>query len=413
MLKNCLKVALKVLLRRKFFTAVSLFGIAFTMLVLLVATALLDEGFRPSPPEVHGERLLLVGRMSMQGPHTSRTAQAGYGFLDPHVRSMPGLEAFAITSGTERIVGYHEGRRIESYRRLADGAYWSILRFEFVEGGPYGPDDEAAGTRVAVINEATRGRYFGGGSAVGRTIELDGRPFRVSGVVRDVPLVRTLAFSDIWTPISTARSQSFRKDLIGDFVGLILAPSRAAVPGIQADLQRVVGEVQLPDPERFDRLYASADTYFEAIARDVFGEREGPAHPARLLALIVGAMLLFMLLPAINLVNLNLSRILERGAEIGVRKAFGASARMLVLQFVIENLVVTLIGAAVGLALAGLTLDALNRSAWLPYADFGLNARVFGYGLLLALVFGLVSGVYPAWKMSRLHPARILAGRSA
>jgi putative ABC transport system permease protein len=248
---------------------------------------------------------------------------------------------------------------------------------------------------------------------VGRTIELDGRPFRVSGVVRDVPIVRALAFADVWTPISTARSQAFRKELIGAFVGMILAPSPAAVPHIRADLQRIAAEVELPDPAHFDRLYASADTYFEAIARDVFGEREGSAHAGRLLGLIVAAMLLFMLLPAINLVNLNLSRILERGSEIGVRKAFGASGRVLVLQFVIENLVVTLIGAALGLLLAGLTLGALNRSGWIPYADFGLNARVFGWGCLLALIFGLVSGVYPAWKMSRLHPARILAGRSA
>ena len=63
-------------------------------------------------------------------------------------------------------------------------------------------------------------------------------------------------------------------------------------------------------------------------------------------------MLLFMLLPTLNLVNINLSRILERSSEIGVRKAFGASSRTLVGQFVVENLVLTLIGAAVGLVLS-------------------------------------------------------------
>ena len=53
-----------------------------------------------------------------------------------------------------------------------------------------------------------------------------------------------------------------------------------------------------------------------------------------------------MLLPAVNLVNLNISRIMERASEIGVRKAFGASSRTLVGQFVVENLVLTLVGAA-------------------------------------------------------------------
>ncbi len=56
---------------------------------------------------------------------------------------------------------------------------------------------------------------------------------------------------------------------------------------------------------------------------------------------MVGAALLFMLLPTVNLVNLNVSRIMERASEIGVRKAFGASSRTLVGQFVVENLVLT------------------------------------------------------------------------
>jgi putative ABC transport system permease protein len=125
--------------------------------------------------------------------------------------------------------------------------------------------------------------------------------------------------------------------------------------------------------------------------------------------LVVGA-LLFMALPAINLVNLNVSRIMERASEIGVRKAFGASSRTLVVQFVVENLALTVIGGLIGFVLAGFVLRSINQSGLIPYAELALNTRIFLWGLLLAIGFGLLSGVYPAWRMSRVHPVVALKG---
>ena len=106
-------------------------------------------------------------------------------------------------------------------------------------------------------------------------------------------------------------------------------------------------------------------------------------------------MLLFSLLPAVNLVNLNMSRIMERASEIGVRKAFGASSRTLVGQFVVENLVLTLIGGAAGSSSRARRSGALNASGLIPYAHFTMNVRVFLYGLGLAVFFGLLSGRLP------------------
>jgi len=121
-------------------------------------------------------------------------------------------------------------------------------------------------------------------------------------------------------------------------------------------------------------------------------------------------MVLFMLLPAVNLININVSRIMERAGEIGVRKAFGASSWTLVGQFVVENVLLTLIGGVIALAASSLVLQALTDSGLIPYAQFHFNPRIFLYGLSLAVFFGLFSGVYPAWKMSRLHPVQALKG---
>jgi putative ABC transport system permease protein len=120
--------------------------------------------------------------------------------------------------------------------------------------------------------------------------------------------------------------------------------------------------------------------------------------------------LLFMALPALNLITINLSRILERSSEIGVRKAFGAPRRSLVSQFVMENVVLTLIGGAIAFALSAVAIAVLNQTSYLPNVRLDLNLRIFAYGMLLAVVFGLFSGVYPAWRMSRLHPVNALRG---
>ena len=91
--------------------------------------------------------------------------------------------------------------------------------------------------------------------------------------------------------------------------------------------------------------------------------------------------LLFMLLPTVNLVNINISRIMERASEIGVRKAFGAPARTLVGQFLVENILLTLVGGLVGFVLSFFVLRALNQSGMFRYAQFTLNPRVFVYGM--------------------------------
>jgi putative ABC transport system permease protein len=121
-------------------------------------------------------------------------------------------------------------------------------------------------------------------------------------------------------------------------------------------------------------------------------------------------MLLFMALPALNLINLNVGRIMERSSEIGVRKAFGATSRQLVAQLVLENVLLCLIGGAIGLVLAAGVLWWLENSGLIPYLQVHLNLAVFGYGLLITLVFGVLSGVIPAWKMSRLDPVHALKG---
>ena len=406
---HTLKLALKVLRRRKFFTFVSLFAVTFTLLVLLVATAVLDSAFAPRAPEDRPHRTLVVTNAQAKGQHATRTGWAGYKLLVRTIPGLPGVERSALFASQRKLTTYHEGRKLTCQSRRVDGEFWRVFRFAFLEGGPFVPEDETQANPVAVINASTRDRFFGGGPAVGKTFELDGRRLRVVGVVRDVSSLRLLTYSDVWVPISLTRSDGYKNELVGDFGAAVLLSPGARPKDVAAEFARRVGAMPIDDP-LFDTLKAPMDTPFGTVV-STFLDQTASGQSALAMTYIWLAALMFMGLPALNLVNLNLSRILERSSEIGVRKSFGATSAALARQFLMENVLLAAVGGLLAAVLTAVVLAGLNRSGLIPYADLSLNLRVLGWGLVLTLVFGVLSGVLPAWRMSRLHPVGALQGR--
>ena len=263
-----------------------------------------------------------------------------------------------------------------------------------------------------MINARTRQRFFDGKPAVGQTLEADGQRFRVIGVVEDVSELRQVPYAEIWVPYTTAKTDAYKREVMGDWNAIALARTKAAMPGIHEEFNSRLLRAELPDPKHYQAIVAPFETKFESFARNMpTTDRKNPESQVwRLIGLLTGLALLFVLIPTVNLVNINISRIMERASEIGVRKAFGAPARTLVGQFLVENVLLTLVGALGGFVLSLLTLRIIERSGVFAYAHFTLNPRVFAYGIGLAILFGLISGVYPAWRMSRLNPVDALKG---
>jgi putative ABC transport system permease protein len=410
MLKNYLKLAWKVLQRRKVFTAISLFGTSFTLVVLTVAVAMFDHTFSPMAPEVNLQRTLVMDRARMQGNGSTWQSNPGYRLIHEYARNLPGVELMTVQSDGTLAVSFVDGRKVESQLKHTDAEFWKLYQFSFVEGAPYATADVESARLVVVINETTRKRFFNGAAAVGRYIDADGQRFQVIGVVRDVPSMRTPS-ADLYAPLTTQKSKGWEDEYLGNFNPAFLLSANARAEDVRAEFASRLATWKAPQPQ-WKTLSATLETRFEAAGRSLYpGQTDFTrTYGGFLRALLAGAALLFMALPAINLVNLNVSRIMERASEIGVRKAFGASSRTLIVQFVIENLALTIIGGLVGFLLAGFALRAINQSGVIPYADLALNARIFAWGLGLAVVFGLLSGVYPAWRMSRVHPVIALKG---
>ena len=82
----------------------------------------------------------------------------------------------------------------------------------------------------------------------------------------------------------------------------------------------------------------------------------------------------------------------------------------LVSQFVIESILLTIVSGIVAALLSLVIFNIIENSGLIPYATFSFNLRTFIFGLIIVLIFGIISGLYPAIKMSRLHPVKALKG---
>jgi putative ABC transport system permease protein len=415
MLRNYLLTAYKVFMRRKLFTAINLACIVLTLVVLMVISALLDTAFWPSGVEGRSDRLLQVYGMRSESvndkglPTGLRTGLLGYKTISRYLMPLTSVERVSAITTTSEVSVYQGDRVSRLDMRRVDANYWKIMQFKLLAGRLPDEDDDRLGRMVAVVNATTARQLFPGAAAVGQRISVNGQAFEIIGVVADV--IHINAYADIWAPLSTFPSSNYRDEYTGMFAALLLARSPADLPRVRADVERVAKTIQPVGDKIFGKTTFWADTKLDVVARALQGrESYVDSGGSRLLAMIAGGMLVFMLLPALNLVNLNMGRIMERSAEIGVRKAFGATSLQLAGQLVVENVLLCLAGGLLGLACAQGVLWWLEASQLIPYLEVHINPTVFGCGMLLAFVFGLLSGAIPAWKMSRLDPVHALKG---
>lgn len=415
LLRHYLVLSVKVLRRRKFFTFISIFGISFTLLVLMVVVAMLDHNLAPGVPETRQDRMLVSVDASFYSEDGGICCGGGLPLYDTFARGLAGAERLSIFSSERMIDSYVEGRKIQSARKHTDADFWQILDFVFIEGRPYSAAEVAGAAPVAVISRQTRERFFGDQPAAGRTIEADAQRYRVVGVVENVSSLRRVPYADIWAPYTTIKNPAYKSGLFGGFNAVVLASTPEARAAISEEFNARLAQIDAAEFDSRLRGYtvvAPFETKVQAWARNTpFANGRDPSpQTGRAVGFVIVTFALFILLPTVNLVNINISRILERASEIGVRKAFGASSLTLVGQFVTENVVLTMVGGLIGFALSALVLSAITRSGWIAHAQFGINLRVFLYALALAALFGIISGVYPAWRLSRLQPVDALRG---
>lgn len=302
---------------------------------------------------------------------------------------------------------YVNNKKVSMDQKYTDAAFWEVMEFEFLEGRPYQQEEVRQGQRVTVLNREVKEKIFGKESAIGKEIELYNEKYTIVGVVENVSFSRIHSYASVYLPYTLSKDDITKLRYDGLYMASLVAKSPAHRKEVQQEFNAMMKQIENPKPGEIVAINIHADPYLANFTRMVLGDEEDSGLTTAYTVLGV-LLFLFMLLPTINLMNINISRIMERASEIGVRKAFGASSSSLVWQFVFENVLLTLICGLLSIGLAFLALEGINSLGLIPHSRLALNMQVFWAGLVLTLFFGLVSGVYPAWRMSRMQAAEAL-----
>ncbi|HWZ02087.1 MAG TPA: FtsX-like permease family protein [Mucilaginibacter sp.] len=400
MLKNYFKIAIAVLRRRKFFTFISLFGISFTLTILLVLTAFIDKVVGDNYPDRKRDRSLYINRLEQKGKDMNMSGTPSYYFLSHFAGSMKTPVKMTIFSGFSGTNTYVNNKKIAVDYKFTDAAYWDILEYDFLEGKPFGKQQVENAEKVAVISEDMKKQYFGDvPSVVGKFIEADNVKYRITGVVKDIPITSYMTYSQIYLPYTVSKTDYKDKGYGGGYSAILLANSSADLQKMHDEYEQVVKRIPITT-KGISVMYSHANKYLASYVDTGNESQSGIMLAITILGTFV---FLFMLLPTLNLVNINITRIMERSSEIGVRKAFGASSKTLVYQFIVENIILTLLGGTIGLVLSIIAIRVINSANLIANLQLSVNFMVLSIGLLICLVFGLISGVYPAWRMSKLN----------
>jgi putative ABC transport system permease protein len=400
MLKNYLKIAIAVLRRRKFFTFISLFGISFTLTILVVLTAFIDKVVGDNYPDKKRDRSLYINHLEEDGKGNMNGGSLSFYFLDHYTKNLKTPIKIGISSGANGTNTYINNKKLAVHYKYTNAAYWDILEYDFIEGKAFTGQQINNAEKVAVISEDMKNEYFGDvPSVVGKYIEADNVKYRITGVVKNVPITSYMTFSDIYLPYTVSKGDYKNKGYGGGYSGILLAPSKADLQKMHNEYEQMVQKLPMEN-KMYDKIYSHAETYVASYVNTGNERQSGVVLALTVISIFV---FLFMLLPTLNLVNINITRIMERSSEIGVRKAFGASSSTLVYQFIVENIILTLLGGVIGLILSVIAIRIINSANLIANLELSVNFTVLFIGLLICLFFGLLSGVYPAWRMSKLN----------
>ena len=423
MIKLYFKQAFYLLRENKLLSSISIIGTALAIAMIMVIVITLRATIAPFAPESHRDRMLIFRYAGLQnksninwqsnGPIAYNTAKACF-------KEMTVPEAVSITSAfQETILAAKPAGEMESCSVLqSDDAFWKVFEFDFVSGKPYDNADFDAGAAKAVISEDMARRLFGTSEVVGKTFLLNHTAYLISGVLRSVSRLARYAYAQVWIPLSSTDAFTTAwgdEKMMGIVAVFILAKSKEDFPAIHNEADRLKAVFMAGHPN-FDLLYrGQPDTYFVAAQR--YSANNPPAVKEAVRQYIL-TLLVLLIVPAVNLSGLTLSRMRKRLSEIGVRKAFGAPRRELMIQVLSENMLYSLFGGILGLILSYIATFLLG--GMLFSVDFMSNGvedlqtmcvdllfdpTVFLLAFLACFLLNLLSAAIPAWRITRTNVA--------
>ena len=407
MFRNYLKIAWRNLWKNKMTTSLSLFGLILGVTCfMLLGTYILNE-LRYDRFNDKADRIVFVNYSykspsDVEATHTRNTPTAVAPVAKREFYEVE--DAVRIYRYDRREVEVGNSHFTEANMLLADPAIFSIFSFDFISGNPATALEKP---NTVVITQHTAKKYFKDQPALGKSIVIDDKVWEVTGVVKDNPPYSSLQFDLAGSYLSNKRSEREIWNSANDHSYLLLkSPEQRA----QAE-QKFNAYVQNQFQDDFKGGYTM---HFDFVPLTEDHLSSAASGNLKTYLFILGAIAVLLLtIAAINFTNLMTAKSVERLQEIGVRKVMGASRKSLIIQFLTEAAVITLLAVCTGTLIAIGLMPAFNKLTNLNISLRSWNGTYFALSLVLLFVTtALLAGGWPALVLSRFKPVNALKNKA-
>jgi putative ABC transport system permease protein len=397
LLLTAVRLALFSIGRNRVRAALTVLGVLIGVLALVVVTALAGGASAQVGGQIDSfaANALFISPQSVQasgvrGKATGRLTESDALAI---AREAPSIAYAAPFLSTQVQIIYMD-RNVSTMAAGVTLPYFPVRKYELEKGEAWSENDELLKTKVTVIGGTVSDKLFGDQDPVGRTVRIGLYPYRVIGLLkrRGVSPFGEDQDDRILMPIGSFRARIMRTS--PGRVDLILASATSEKTTARAEAQ-----VRSILRQRH-RIGKDAEPDFSVNSQaEMRAMQEGITGALSLLLLGVAAVSLIV--GGIGVMNIMLVSVTERTREIGIRMSIGAKKRDILLQFLIEAVVLTLIGGLLGLALgSALTFVAGKALSWTVTPTAASIATALGTSLFIGVVFGFL----PAWRASNLDP---------
>lgn len=308
--------------------------------------------------------------------------------------------------------------------RLCTADFFNLFEVPFAHGGGWDASADLGPEPAVVLDAATNRKLFGGEDSVGRTLRIEDRVFTVTGVLAtwrpsprfyDPHTGPSQEPEGIYIPFDFVRE--FEVESAGNLLIWDASDGNSFEEFLSSEAIWIQYWVQLDTIRQQEEYLDYLDAY--ATEQKRLGRFQRPLNnrildvptwleerrvvPEEATGMLLIS-LLFLLVCAVNLIGILLGKFLARAPEVGVRRALGASRGSVFVQHLVECELVGMLGGVLGLGLSVLVLGLVNRLLD-NGGQFGLDPTMTAAGIGLALVAGLIAGIYPAWRICRVAPA--------